>query len=141
MTFQLQTDKNPFPFPIIFIGMNPIKAGAQSRTKNNIHSIRAKILHPLLDKLGIPRCGFHSLIHGAASALRIDGASPTAVQKRLRDSCPLITLGVYAHAVGNQQRGAREILSARIAGFAVNELVTFDTLGRSNFMLKWNQEW
>lgn len=54
MTFQLQTDKNPFPFPIIFIGMNPIKAGAQSRTKNNIHSIRAKILHPLLEKLGIP---------------------------------------------------------------------------------------
>jgi hypothetical protein len=25
--FQLQTDKNPFQFHIIFIGMNPIKRG------------------------------------------------------------------------------------------------------------------
>jgi hypothetical protein len=40
MTFQLQTDKNPFQFHIMFIGMNPIKDGAYNRTKENIKDIR-----------------------------------------------------------------------------------------------------
>jgi len=39
------------------------------------------VLHPLLEKLGTPRGGFHSLTHGAASALLADGAIPALVQK------------------------------------------------------------
>jgi integrase len=84
------------------------------------NKLREKVLHPLLEKLGIPRGGFHSMRHGAASALLADGATPAVVQKQLRHSDPRITLGVYAHVIGNQQRDAVENRSARIEKFAVN---------------------
>jgi integrase len=84
------------------------------------NKLRAKVLHPLLEKLGIPRGGFHSMRHGAASALLADGATPAVVQKQLRHSDPRITLGVYAHVIGDQQRSAVENRSARIEQFAVN---------------------
>ena len=58
--------------------------------------------------------------HGAASDLLADGATPAVVQKQLRHSDARITLGVYGHVIGNQQRDAVEIRSARIEGFAVN---------------------
>jgi integrase len=80
---------------------------------------REKQLHPLLVKLGIPRGGFHSMRHGAASSLLADGATPAVVQKQLRHSDPRITLGVYAHVIGNQQRDAVENRSARIEEYAV----------------------
>ena len=64
---------------------------------------------------GIPRGGFHSMRHGAASSLLADGATPAVVQKQLRHSDPRITLGIYAHVVGNQQRDAVEHRAARIA--------------------------
>ena len=79
------------------------------------NKLREKQLHPLLEKLGIPRGGFHSMRHGAASSLLADGATPAVVQKQLRHSDPRITLGVYAHVIGNQQRDAVENRAARIA--------------------------
>ena len=84
------------------------------------NKLREKVLHPLLVKLGIPRGGFHSMRHGAASALLADGATPAVVQKQLRHSDARITLGVYAHVIGNQQRDAVEHRSARIEEFAMN---------------------
>src|SRR3984893_6185368 len=84
------------------------------------NKIREKVLHPLLERLGIPRGGFHSMRHGATSALLADGATPAVVQKQLRHSDPRITLGVYGHVIGNQQREAVETRSARIEEFAVN---------------------
>jgi integrase len=61
------------------------------------------------------------LRHGAASALLAHRATPAVVQKQLRHGDPRITLGVYAHAFGNQQRDAVETRLARIQGFSVNE--------------------
>jgi len=84
------------------------------------NKLRAKVLHPLLVKLGIPRGGFHATRHGAPSALLADGATPAVVQKQLRHSDPRITLGVYAHVIGDQQRSAVENRSARIEQSAVN---------------------
>ena len=78
------------------------------------NKLREKQLHPLLVKLGIPRGGFHSMSHGAASALLADGATPAVVQRQLRHSDPRITLGIYGHVMGNQQRDAVENRSARI---------------------------
>jgi hypothetical protein len=72
------------------------------------NKLREKQLHPLLVKLGIPRGGFHSMRHGAASALLADGATPAVVQKQLRHSDPRTTLGIYGHVVGNEQRDAVE---------------------------------
>jgi site-specific recombinase XerD len=48
------------------------------------NKLRETVLHPLLVKLGIPKGGFHSMRHGAASALIADGATPAVVQKQLR---------------------------------------------------------
>jgi len=84
------------------------------------NKLREKQLHPLLVKLGIPRGGFHAARHGATSALLADGATPAVVQKQLRHSDPRITLGIYGHVTGNQQRDAVENRSARIEQFAVN---------------------
>jgi len=83
------------------------------------NKLREKQLHPLLVKLGIPRGGFHAARHGATSALLADGATPAVVQKQLRHSDPRITLGIYGHVIGNQQRDAVENRSARIEQFAV----------------------
>ena len=84
------------------------------------NKLREKVLHPLLVKLGIPRGGFHSMRHGATSALLADGATPAVVQKQLRHSDTRITLGIYGHVIGSQQRDAVENRSARIEQFAVN---------------------
>jgi integrase len=84
------------------------------------NKLREKQLHPLLMKLGIPRGGFHSMRHGTASALLADGATPAVVQKQMRHSDPRITLGIYAHVVGDQQRDAVENRSVRISKYAVN---------------------
>jgi integrase len=84
------------------------------------NKLREKVLHPLLVKLGIPRGGFHSMRHGATSALLADGATPAVVQKQLRHSDARITLGIYGHVIGSQQRDAVENRSARIEQFAVN---------------------
>jgi integrase len=66
-------------------------------------------------KLGIPRGGFHSMRHGAAGALLADGATPAVVQRQLRHSDARITLGIYGHVVGSQQRDAVQNRAARIA--------------------------
>jgi integrase len=79
------------------------------------NKLREKQLHPLLEKLGIPRGGFHSMRHGAASSLLADGATPAVVQRQLRHSDPRITLGIYGHVVGSQQRDAVENRAARLA--------------------------
>jgi integrase len=76
--------------------------------------LREKQLYPLLDRLRIPRGGFHSMRHGAASALLADGASPALVQKQLRHSDPRTTLAVYAHVLGDQQRTAVQNRSTRL---------------------------
>jgi len=64
--------------------------------------------------VGFPRGGLPSFRHGAASALLADGASPAVVQRQLRHSDPRITLGIYAHVVGDQQRNAVQNRSARL---------------------------
>jgi integrase len=78
------------------------------------NKLREKQLHPLLVKLGIQRGGFHSMRHGAASALLADGATPAVVQRQLRHSDARITLGLYGHVVGDQQRNAVQTRSARL---------------------------
>jgi integrase len=64
--------------------------------------------------LGIERGGFHSLRHGAASALLADGATPAVVQRQLRHSDARITLGIYGHVIGDDQRSAVQHRSSRL---------------------------
>src|SRR5882762_3586972 len=78
------------------------------------NKLREKQLHPLLVKLGISHGGFHSMRHGAASSLLADGATPAVVQRQLRHSDARITLGLYGHVVGSQQRDAVQTRSSRL---------------------------
>jgi integrase len=78
------------------------------------NKLREKQLHPLLKELGIPCGGFHAMRHGIASALLAAGVSPAVVQKQLRHSDARITLGIYGHAIGNDQRNAVENRAARV---------------------------
>jgi integrase len=78
------------------------------------NKLREKQLHPLLDVLSIPRGGFHSMRHGAASSLLADGATPAVVQKQLRHSDARITLGIYGHVIGDAQRNAVQNRSTRL---------------------------
>jgi integrase len=71
-------------------------------------------LHPLLDALEIPRGGFHSMRHGAASSLLESGATPAVLQKQLRHSDARITLGIYGHLIGDAQRNAVQNRSAKL---------------------------
>ena len=63
-------------------------------------------LRPILDKLKIPRCGFHAFRHLHTSLLLSTGAAPQVAQKQLRHSDPRMTLGVYAHVIGDSHREA-----------------------------------
>lgn len=65
-------------------------------------------LHPILDKLGIPRCGMHAFRHGAATLMIASGATIKATQEQLRHSDPMTTLRMYVHSVGGEQRQAAE---------------------------------
>jgi len=78
------------------------------------NKLREKKLHPLLKRLGIPRGGFHSMRHGAASALLADGATPAVVQRQLRHSDARITLGIYGHVIGDEQRTFVQNRSTRL---------------------------
>jgi integrase len=78
------------------------------------NKLRAKLLHPLLDNLEILSGGFHSVRHGVASALLADGASPAVVQKQMRHSDARITLGIYGHVIGDDQRSAVQNRSTRL---------------------------
>jgi integrase len=78
------------------------------------NKLREKRLHPLLDALKIPRGGFHSMRHGAASSLLADGATPAVVQRQLRHSDARITLGIYGHVIGAEQRSVVQNRSKRL---------------------------
>jgi len=78
------------------------------------NKLREKQLHPLLVALGIPRGGFHSMRHGAASSLLVGGVTLAAVQKQLRHSDTRITLGLYGHVVGDAQRDAVQNRSTKL---------------------------
>lgn len=71
-------------------------------------------LWPILDALGIPRCGMHAFRHTHASLLISSGASPVVAQRQLRHSDVATTLGIYAHVLGNEQREAAEKVASEL---------------------------
>lgn len=65
-------------------------------------------LVPILDALGISRCGFHAFRHTHTSLLLATGATPKVAQAQLRHSDARMTLGVYGHIIGDAHREAVE---------------------------------
>ena len=67
-----------------------------------------KRLRPILDALGIPRCGLHAFRHTHSSILLDIGAPATVVRDQMRHSDVRTTLGIYGHALVDAQRTAVE---------------------------------
>jgi integrase len=67
--------------------------------------VRRDILHPIRERLGIPRGGFHAFRHGLGTALMQEGASARVVQQQLGHS-DLRMLARYVHVVPQDQRAA-----------------------------------
>jgi len=72
-------------------------------------------LVPILDKLKIPRCGFHAFRHFHSSVLLSSGAAPQVAQAQLRHSDARITLGIYVHIVEDAHREAVEKVASVLA--------------------------
>lgn len=69
-----------------------------------------KILHPVLDRIGIPhvsRVGLHAFRHTLASLL-IQTASALVAQRQLRHSDAKMTLEVYGHVLGSEHPDAMD---------------------------------
>lgn len=67
------------------------------------HVVQRK-LWPALDALGLPRCGLHAFRHTHSSLLVGLGAPMTVTRDQLGHTDMRLTLGVYSHVVGNDQR-------------------------------------
>ncbi len=77
-------------------------------TPMSANNVVQRQLWLILDKLGIPRCGLHAFRHTHSSLLLAVGATPTVAQAQLRHADPRVTLGIYSHILGDEQRQAVE---------------------------------
>ncbi len=93
-------------------------------TRNNRPPSSNKVvqyqLWPILDSLGIPRCGLHALRHTHTSLLLDSGASPKVAQRQLRHSDARTTLEIYGHVVEDAQRQAVEKVAASLDSIGLN---------------------
>jgi integrase len=69
--------------------------------------VRRKVLHPIRERLGIPRGAFHAFRHGHATIMFSEGANPKVVQDSMGHS-DITTTMRYTHAISNDRREAVE---------------------------------
>jgi integrase len=108
----------PMPGPLVEVLTNHLASWRPnekrllfSNRRDNPYSenkVVQKRLWPILDALGIPRCGMHAFRHGHASLLISSGASPKVAQAQMRHVDVNTTLQLYAHIVGSEHRDAVE---------------------------------
>ena len=70
---------------------------------------RDRKLHPLLDKLGIPRCGFHAFRHGVATVMDQQGVPYAMRTDRMGHEKPSTTMG-YTHRCSEDERKFSETI-------------------------------
>jgi integrase len=97
-TFREQWKSNPDGF--LFVTRN--------RRPPSSNKVVEYGLWPVLDLLGIRRCGLHAFRHTHTSLLLDTGATPKVMQEQLRHADPRVTLGIYAHVLGDAHREAVE---------------------------------
>jgi integrase len=70
--------------------------------------VRRKVLHPIRERLGIPRGAFHAFRHGHATTMFSEGgASPKVVLDQMGHSDVRTTMR-YTHSVASDRREAVE---------------------------------
>ncbi len=84
----------------------------------NHFNFRSRIFRPALRRAGLRRVRVHDLRHSCASAWLAAGAPIAEVSRALGHASPLVTMGVYAHAI---QRTQGNSLAAKAEAFLVAE--------------------
>jgi integrase len=97
-TYRARWEPNPQGFLFVTRNQRP-------PSSNKVVEYR---LWPILDALGIPRCGLHAFRHTHAALLLDSGATPKVVQRQLRHADARTTLQIYGHVVGDAHRDAVE---------------------------------
>jgi integrase len=101
-------------------------------------SVVKRRLHPLLERLGIPRCGLHGFRHANSSLMDRLNTPMKVRQQRLGHSDPRTTLGTYTHVASEDDRRVAEQLGAilhRVApkleesGITIGEQSPFVSVG------------
>jgi integrase len=69
--------------------------------------VRRKVLHPIRERLGIPRGAFHAFRHGHATIMFSEGANPKVVQDSMGHADIKTTMR-YTHPIANDRREAVE---------------------------------
>lgn len=108
--YRLEWKPNPDGF--LFVTRNN-----RPPSSNNVVQRR---LWPILDTLGIARCGLHAFRHSHTSLLLDSGASPKVAQRQLRHSDARTTLEIYGHVVENAHREAVEKVASSLASNGLN---------------------
>jgi integrase len=87
--------------------LKPNRLGLLFATRNgtpwDTDTLRKRKLYPLLEKLGIRRCGFHAFRHGNATMMDQEQVPIATRQNRLGQSDARTTMG-YTHAVSEDGR-------------------------------------
>ncbi len=95
-------------------------------------------LHPLLERLGIPRGGLHGFRHANSSLMDRLNTPVKVRQQRLGHSDPRTTLGTYTHVASEDDRRVAEQLGAILhrdapkleeSGIAIGEQSPFVSVG------------
>ncbi len=113
-----EASKNSVPMPSLvreLLEKNPRQAGLLFVNRRgrpySRNKIVEKILHPVLDELGIDRkgkrVGFHAFRHALASLL-VEHASAAVAQRQLRHTEASTTLNLYAHVIPSHHVDAVE---------------------------------
>jgi integrase len=91
--------------------------------------IRAKILQPLLERLGIPRAGFHAFRQANATLLDRMNSPMKIRQQRLGHTQAEMTLSIYTHVVDEDAREVAERFDKYLAPSCPNPEIAVETEG------------
>lgn len=90
---------------------------------HSANKIVQRKLWPILDALGIPRCGMHAFRHSLGTALSSSGASVKTIQTQLRHASSATTMEKYVHSISREQREAVE----KAVGFLRSDVAKSET--------------
>ncbi|MGA2353495.1 MAG: tyrosine-type recombinase/integrase, partial [Terriglobales bacterium] len=72
-------------------------------TPLDVDVLRKRKLYPLLDKLGIERCGFHAFRHGCETVMDIENVPPAVRMERMGHGSERMMMN-YSHVASEDGR-------------------------------------
>jgi integrase len=87
-------------------------------------NLRSRMLKPIMQEIGAPWAGFHSLRHTCASMLFERGANVKKVQRWLGHHSPAFTLNTYVHLLSDELDAPLELGSELAPRRVATEVAT-----------------